>query len=214
MAFLAGIYLVADTGLVPDAKALLRITEQAVAGGVSAVQVRAKGWAERDLAQLCRAALQITEPAGVPLIVNDSVATALTIGAQGVHLGQSDMPYAEARTLLGPKALIGISLEHLGQIQQASAPGLDYVAASPVFATPTKADTAPALGLDGLRHMVKLAGVPVVAIGGIQLSNAQAVAEAGAHALAVVSAICLAPDPRAATEALCQAFELGRQKSL
>lgn len=207
MSYPSGIYLVADAGLVPDAHRLLSIVEQAIAGGVSSVQLRAKGWADADIARLASAMLRITRPAGVPLLVNDSVEATRLVGADGVHIGQSDAAYADARRILGPEALIGLSLESLDQWEQALQPGLDYVAASPVFSTPTKQDTAPELGLDGLVYLAAHSPVPVVAIGGIHVGNVGAIARHGGHAAAVVSAICLAEDPKAAAQALVQAFE-------
>jgi thiamine-phosphate pyrophosphorylase len=201
-----GIYLVADLDAVSSPEALLRVIAQALCGGVVAVQIRAKGAAVGDLIDLCQSALALTRQAGVPLIVNDSLDAALASGADGLHIGQSDMPYAQARALLGPDAIIGLSLEALDQIDQAYLPGLSYVAASPVFATPTKTDIAKPLGLDGLLAMVRQSPVPVVAIGGINLRTIGDVARQGAHCAAIVSAICQASDPAAATEALALAF--------
>lgn len=207
MSYPSGIYLVADLGLVPDTARLLSIVEQAIAGGVSSVQLRAKGWLDAEIARLAEAMLRITRPAGVPLLVNDSVEAARVTGADGVHIGQSDAAYAEARRILGPNALIGLSLERLDQWEQALQPGLSYVAASPVFSTPTKQDTAPALGLEGLAYLVACCPVPVVAIGGIHEGNVGAIARHGGHAAAVVSAICLAKNPKTAAETLVKAFE-------
>jgi thiamine-phosphate pyrophosphorylase len=173
------------------------------------VQLRAKDLAVQAFLNLAQKALRITQPAGIPLLVNDNVEIALLSGAQGVHLGQTDMAYAQARSLLGPKAIIGLSLEDRNQWPQALQPSLDYVAASPVFSTPTKTDTAPALGLEGLAYLVAKSPIPVAAIGGISMENIGSIAKAGARWAAVVSAICAAPDPRAATAALAQAFSEG-----
>jgi len=206
MSYPSGIYLVADAGLVPDPARLLFIVRQAIAGGAGSVQLRAKGWSDADIADLAADMLLLTRPAGVPLLINDSVTAARLSGADGVHVGQSDAAYPEARRILGPEALIGLSLERLDQWEQALQPGLSYVAASPVFATPTKTDTSPALGLEGLRYLADRSPVPVVAIGGIHAGNVGEIARHGGHAAAVVSAICLAADPKTATEALVQAY--------
>jgi thiamine-phosphate pyrophosphorylase len=201
-----GIYLVADAGLVPDTEHLLSIISQAIEGGATTVQIRAKQFTLDELTSLCNRTLAITRPAGVPLIVNDSVEAALASGAEGLHIGQGDRSYAEARALLGPDAIIGLSLEAVEQVTQSRQSGLNYVAASPVCATPTKKDTAPALGLDGLQYIAANSPIPVVAIGGITLTNIQAIRQHGAHAAAIVSAICLAADPKEATGALKKAF--------
>jgi len=201
-----GIYLVADAGLVPDTEHLLSIISQAIEGGATTVQIRAKQFTLDELTNLCYRALAITRPANVPLIINDSVEAALATGADGLHIGQGDRSYLEARALLGPDAIIGLSLEAVEQVTQSRQSGLNYVAASPVFATPTKTDTAPALGLDGLQYIAANSPIPVVAIGGITLANIQAIRQHGAHAAAIVSAICLAADPKEASEALSNAF--------
>ena len=204
--FSRGIYLVADAGTVPDRERLTAIIGQALSGGVVAVQIRDKAGADRQTTELCRAALPLTRAAGVPLIINDKLDLVIETGADGLHIGQGDKPYAEARSLLGPKAIIGLSIERKDQALQAHMPGLDYVAASPVFTTPTKTDTAPALGLSGLQELAWSSRIPVVAIGGIQVSNIGMVATHGAYAAAVVSAICLATDPEGAAKSLNRAF--------
>lgn len=207
MSYPSGIYLVADTGIVPDPERLLYIVSEAIAGGVGSVQLRAKRWSDTDITRLATSMLRLTRPAGIPLLINDSVEAALASGADGVHVGQSDAAYDDVRRILGPEALIGLSVENLDQWEQALQPGLSYVAASPVFSTPTKTDTSPALGLEGLRYLADRSPIPVVAIGGIHTDNVADIARYGGHAAAVISAICLADNPRLATEILVKAFD-------
>lgn len=207
-AFDPSLYLVTDRGLCLG-RPLIDVVARAVAGGVSVVQLREKHASTREFVDLGRALLALLAPLGVPLIINDRLDVALAIGAQGAHLGQSDMPVAEARRLLGPHALLGLSVETMDQLREAEAlpPGLvDYYGLSPIFHTPTKTDAGPGWGLAGLgqaRAEVD-AGTkrPLVAIGGIGPVNAASVLRCGAQGLAVVSAICSAPDPQAASQEL------------
>jgi thiamine-phosphate pyrophosphorylase len=173
------------------------------------VQLREKDCATRQFVELARALKALLAPAGVPLIVNDRVDVALAAAAAGVHLGQSDMDCRDARRLLGPGALIGLSVETLAQ--SAAAPGeADYLGVSPVFSTPTKTDTAPAWGLDGLAALRRETSRPLVAIGGIHAENASQVIAAGADGIAVVSALCAAADPEAAARELRRRISAAR----
>ena len=183
------------------ARGLSEVVAAAVRGGVGSVQLREKSLDGRELVALARALRAQLAPLGVPLIVNDRLDVALAAGADGVHLGQRDLPVADARRLW-PHGLIGLSIEHAGQLRAAESLAIDYYGASPVFATPTKTDTAPALGLPGLAALRALTQRPLRAIGGITAANAAAVRAAGADGLAVVSALCAAPDPEAAARAL------------
>lgn len=183
------------------ARGLSEVVAAAVRGGVGSVQLRDKTLDARELVALARALKAQLAPLGVPLIVNDRLDVALAAGADGVHLGQRDLPAAEARRLW-PQGLIGLSIENTGQLRAAESQAIDYYGASPVFATPTKTDTAPALGLPGLAALRALTTRPLVAIGGITAANAAAVRAAGADGLAVVSALCAAADPEAAAQAL------------
>jgi thiamine-phosphate diphosphorylase len=137
----------------------------------------------------------------VPFIVNDRLDVALAVGADGVHVGQDDMPAAVARKLIGPGKILGVSVENVAQAQAALADGADYVGASPIFATPTKTDAPPPMGIEGLQELARGCTLPIVAIGGLNAANAAAVLRAGAAGLAVVSAIVSAEDvERAARE--------------
>lgn len=200
------LYLVTDRSL-SLGRSLVEIVQSAAQGGVTMVQLREKEITSREFVELGRAVHSVLQPFGIPLIINDRADIAMIIGAQGLHIGQSDILYQDARALMGAEAIIGLSVENTEQALQCVDWGLDYIAVSPVFGTPTKCDTAPELGLDGLRRIKQMARCPVVAIGGINHSNIAQVVCAGADSVAVVSAICSASDPQLATRellSLCQ----------
>ena len=150
---------------------------------------------------------RLLAPYGVPLIINDRVDVALAVGADGVHVGQDDMPYPLARRLLGPKAIIGLSVETVEQVLEAEQYDVDYLGVSSIFETPTKTDTKGSWGLEGLARVRKLSRHRLVAIGGLNASNAESVVRAGADSIAVVSAICAAPDPYEAAATLSRIIE-------
>ncbi|VFQ44939.1 thiamine phosphate synthase [Desulfoluna butyratoxydans] len=195
------LYLVTDRSL-SRGRSTLEVVRSAVSGGVTCVQLREKEASTRTFIEEARAIKVLLDDKGIPLIINDRVDVALAVGAAGVHLGQSDMHIRDARRLLPPEALIGISAESLEDALAAERGGADYIGVSPVFATPTKTDTALPLGLDGVRKIRSAVGIPVVGIGGIGLANAAEVMMAGADGIAVVSAIVAADDPQKAAKAL------------
>jgi len=199
------LYLVSDRQLMHD-RPLETIVEAAVEGGVGVVQLREKHCSTGEFVALAEHLLGLLAPRGIPLIINDRVDVALAVGAAGVHLGQTDMPYTKARALLGPDKLIGLSVENLEQAQAASALDVDYLGVSPIFTTPTKTDTQGQWGLAGLAELRARSPHRLVAIGGIHADNARAVVAAGADGLAVVSAICTAADPAQAAHTLRQAI--------
>jgi len=196
-----GVYLVTDrTALL--GRDLVDVVGQAVAGGVGLVQLREKNTVTREFVALARALVTLLRPYGVPLLINDRVDVALAVGADGVHVGQEDMDPADVRALLGPEKIIGLSVTGEAETRAAQGMPVDYLGAGPIFATTTKKDAGAPQGLDGLSTMLALAEVPVVAIGAINADNAGAVMARGASGVAVVSAICAAPDPRAAAASL------------
>lgn len=197
------LYLVTDRGLAGE-RSIEDIVKEAVEGGVTMVQLREKDIATRDFIALALRLKDVLKPYGVPLIINDRVDVALASGAEGVHIGQSDMPYAIARKLLGPSKIIGLSVENFGQIEEANSLDVDYIGVSPVFATPTKTDTAEPFGLDGLRKAVRMSVHPTVAIGGMNERTAADVMACGTDGIAVVSAIVCAPDPKESSKNLLQ----------
>lgn len=195
------LYLVTDRGL-SLGRSTVDIVRAALAGGVTCVQLREKHCATREFMAEARAVRELLAGTGVPLIINDRIDVALAVDADGVHLGQTDMLIADARRLTGPDMLIGISAECVEDAIRAQAEGADYVGISPVFATPTKTDTAPALGLEGVAAIRAAVSLPLVGIGGIGPDNAAEVIRAGCDGIAVVSAIVSAPDPKEAASRL------------
>jgi len=180
----------------------------AVAGGVTAVQLRDPAASARQLCQAGAALVEAMAGTAVPVLINDRVDVALAVGAGGVHLGQSDLPPAAARDLAGDGFIIGWSVTEPGQLPalEELAPGtVDYLGVGPVYATATKPDAATPIGVTGIRDVCRRSPLPVVGIGGIDASNAGAVIQAGAVGVSVISAICAAADPRAAAAALCAA---------
>jgi len=196
-----GVYLVTDRSLCLN-RTLTDVILQAVQGGVAYVQLREKDISTRLFVEEAMAIKKILKPHSVPLIINDRVDVALACGAEGVHIGQEDMPYEIARKLIGPKAIIGLSVENWTDVEESQKLDVDYIGVSPVFPTPTKTDTKEAWGLAGLAKIKSFSRHPLVAIGGINEANAGEVISAGANCIAVVSAICSAPDPTAATRNL------------
>lgn len=195
------VYLVTDRELCLG-RPLEDVVLRAVAGGATMVQLREKEASSRDFLALTRLLVRELHGRGGPLVVNDRADIALAGGAAGLHVGQSDLPPADARALMGPDALIGLSVENMAQLEAAQTWDVDYLGISPVWATPTKTDTAEPWGLDGLAEAGKRSRLPLVAIGGIHAGNAAEVIAAGADGLAVVSEICSAPDPEAAARFL------------
>jgi thiamine-phosphate pyrophosphorylase len=197
-AFDLSLYLVLDPVQCGGHAASLDVARAALEGGATVVQLRAPEWHKRAWLALARDLLPITRAHGVPLVINDHLDIALAAGADGVHVGQRDLPADVARRLLGPDALIGLSVSDAREVAVANALGdtIDYLGAGPVFATPTKTDASAPCGIDGLAALCSQARYPTVAIGGIQLHNAPDVMRARPAGLAVVSAICKAANPR------------------
>lgn len=172
-----------------------RVIRSAVNGGVTLVQIREKNCSSEEFLRLAYRASKILRHLGIPLIVNDRVDVALQVGAQGVHIGPSDLPWCEARRLLGPEAIIGVSVENLAQAKILEKANIDYFGVSSVFPTRTKPDVARIWGLEGLKTLRAETRIPLVGIGGIDESNIKEVMRAGADGAAIVSAICSSPNP-------------------
>lgn len=192
------LYLVTDQSLICG-RSLADVVNAAVQGGVSCVQLREKNLGSREFLAQALLLKKLLAPHGVPLVINDRIDIALACGAHGVHLGQSDLPVREARKLLPPSVFIGWSVESMADVMQSAKLSIDYLGVSPLFATPTKTDTKNPWGLDGLAAVRRSTRLPLVGIGGIQAGNALEVLRAGADGLAVVSALCAADDPYAAS---------------
>ncbi|MCF8078209.1 MAG: thiamine phosphate synthase [Desulfobacterales bacterium] len=196
-----GIYLVTDRGL-SRGRPTIEVVAAAVRGGVTVVQLREKGAETRDFVKEALAVRRLLEARGIPLIVNDRIDVALAVSADGVHLGQKDMPIDMARKILGPDKIIGISAESVADAVAAEKAGADYLGVSPIYATPTKTDTVAALGLEGLRQIREAVDLPLVGIGGLNAGNAAEAIRHGADGIAVVSAIVSADDPETAAREL------------
>ena len=195
------LYWVMDGSDLDSLAGQARVTD-ALQSGVGCVQLRDKHSDTRVLIERTRSLLRLARPWRVMVMVNDRVDVALAAGADGVHLGQSDTPLAQARAVLGPHAVLGLSLEHPEQLASADACAADYLAISPVFDTPTKTNTAPAWGLEGLRQARLATRAPLVAIGGIDAARLPAVWATGVDGVAVVRAISDAADTGAAATRL------------
>ncbi|MGI8557081.1 MAG: thiamine phosphate synthase [Solirubrobacteraceae bacterium] len=186
--------------LVCDVRQLLRVLEGALAGGVDMVQIRDKQAPREEILEAAALARPLCRAHDAPLLINDDPELAVAAGADGVHVGQDDVSPAQARAIVGPSAIVGLSTHTRAQIDDIG-DDLDYIAVGPVFATPTKAGRA-AVGIELVRYAEAHARVPFFAIGGIDAANA---ARVGAQRIAVVRAIADAPDPRAAAAALAGA---------
>ena len=201
-----GVYLVTDQASCKY-YSLEVIVTKALQAGVSCVQLREKNLDTRTFLARALGLKAILKPAGVPFIINDRVDIALAAGADGVHIGQKDMPYELARKLMGPDALIGLSVETCEDVIAAQDLELDYIGVSPVFATPTKTNTKAPWELAGLSRIKAYSRHPLVAIGGLNAINMGPAILAGADSIAVVSAICAARDPFESALTLCTHFK-------
>jgi len=182
------------------------IASAAIRGGADVLQFRDKTASARAFMKEAERLLSVARRADVPLIINDRVDIACAVGADGVHLGQDDLPLAAARRVLGSGRLIGRSTHSLEQARAAEAQGADYIGCGPIFQTPTKPDYG-SVGTELIGQVLQAVRLPVVCIGGIDCGNLAAVLEAGAERVAVVRAVCAAPDPESAARELKQALE-------
>lgn len=206
------LYLVTDREL-SLGRSLEEVVSEAVAGGATIVQLREKETSTGEFIELAFRLKEILKPYNIPLIINDRVDVALAVDADGVHIGQSDMPYELARKLLGPHKIIGLSVENMDDLIKANELDVDYVGISPVYGTPTKTDTAEPFGLEGLREAVKLSKHPTVAIGGMNAKTIGDVMATGTNGVAVVSAICSATNIAQATAELKNIVDANKKDS-
>ena len=212
------LYLIADphyAKATANRSHFLKTIEKAIQGGITLVQLRYKGVSSKDFINFGLKLRKLTNQYGIPLIVNDRVDIALAVAADGVHLGQDDMPVSVARRLLDRhsgeyqrlqnrfwtsqndsfSSIIGASVKTVEQAKKAQRDGADYLGVGPIFATQSKADAGKPIGLKRLTRIVKSVDIPVVGIGGITASNAASLLQAGASGIAVISAIMGAKDP-------------------
>ncbi|MCE5324165.1 thiamine phosphate synthase [bacterium] len=202
---LSGLYVITDSQLRPE-RTHAQIARSAVEGGARFIQIRDKHASDREFYEAALQVREITEAAGVMFFVNDRLDVAAAVGADGVNIGQSDLPVEIARGLLGNDVIIGVSADSIEQAKQAQDDGADYVGFGPIFSTTTKLDAGPVSDLETLRRVCHEVSIPVVAIGGICLDNIGSVAANGAACAAVVSAVVCADDMVAATSDLAKEF--------
>lgn len=177
-----------------------------IVGGASVLQYRAKKVSAREQLTTAIRLRALTQAKGVPFIVNDRIDLAVACGADGVHLGQDDLPISAARLMVGHDLIVGVSTHSLEQALHAEADGADYIGFGPIYPTNTKENNVPAVGVEALAEVLRQVKIPVVAIGGIKPDRLSALAEAHAHCLAVVTALTSAKDVAAATRELKQAW--------
>lgn len=203
------LYLVTDRRLTA-ARGLMETVAAAVQGGVTLVQLRDPLAHGRELVEQARALKALLAPRGIPLIINDRVDVAVAADADGVHLGQDDMTPRDARAVLGPHRILGLSVGNPAEYAGSDLAEVDYLGVGPVRATGTKADAGAAIGPAGIAAVRALTRVPLVGIGAVDAAIAPDVIRAGADGVAVISAICGAPDPEAAAKALRAAVRAAR----
>jgi thiamine-phosphate pyrophosphorylase len=195
------LYLITDR-MQTAGRALPAVVADALRGGLRAVQLREKDLAAAQLFEIAVELRQLTREYGAKLLVNDRVDVALAAGADGVHLGKGGLPVREARRILGSERLIGYSAHSADEALQAQRDGADFVTLGPVYHTPSKAQYGEPLGLSALSEAVRVVAIPVFALGGVKHSSVAEVLSAGAHGVALISAIMAAPNPTVETETL------------
>ncbi len=207
-----GVYLVTDRACC-GSRGVDEVVRAAIDNGVTLVQLRDKCVDARPMLALGRRLLALLHPAGIGLIVNDRIDVAQALDADGVHVGQQDIPYPEARRLLGPAKIIGVSVGSESEAREAAGWDVDYVGVGPVYPTATKPDAGAALGPDEAARLARMTGHRAVAIGGIDATNAAVLYAAGLEGVATISAICSAPDPGAATRRFAALMREHRARS-
>ena len=199
------LYLVTDRGLM-SADSIENCVERSVAGGCTVVQLREKDAPSLEFYQTALRVRGITARLGVPLIINDRADIALAVGADGLHIGQGDLPYEAARKIVGREMVVGVSASSLAQAVAAARAGADYLGVGAFFATGTKTDAA-LMGLDELRLIRRQVSIPLVVIGGINKTTIPRFRGSGIDGIAVVSAVVSQPDEAAAARELKALFE-------
>lgn len=191
-------------------RSVVEAVQAAIRGGATVIQLREKEASTRQMIALGQMLLELTRAAGIPLIVDDRVDVALALDAEGVHLGQEDMPAETARKLIGPKKLLGVSASTVEEACEAEGAGADYLGVGDIFGTPSKPDAGAPIGLELLAEIARSVSIPVVGIGGITLENAAAVMQSGAAGVAVISAVIGAADPEVAARRLREIAKLSK----
>jgi len=202
------LYVILDAALItsPERDCALSLAE----AGVRLLQYRNKSASSRQYLDSSRALADALRPHGVSFIVNDRPDVAFLAGASGVHVGQDDLGVEQARRVAGPDMLVGVSTHNLEQFERAAESTADYIAVGPIFATSSKANPDPVVGLDFVRKVRTITDKPIVAIGGISLDRAKSVIEAGADSVAVISGILSAPNPPQSARQYIEALETAK----
>ncbi len=204
------IYVITDP-FVARIKIMSELASKAIEGGATCIQYRDKrGLSTRSKIEEAKAIQAVTKARGIPLIINDRLDIALAVGADGLHLGQDDLPIEIARKHLGDEAIIGVSVRNREDSQKAIEQGADYLAVSGLFPSTTKLDTGIPLGIEVLKDIAKNSPIPVLGIGGINTRNAGSVIQAGAKGIAVISSVVSSKDPAAAVRSLKLAIQSSR----
>lgn len=185
----------------------VELAERAIRGGADVIQFRQKSGDTLSMIRIARRVRAVCRRAGVPMIVNDRVDVAIAADADGVHLGRDDFPIRLARQLLGPHRIIGGSSGSIEEARAGYEEGADYLGCGPIHATATKPDAGPAAGVELVRAVAAAVPVPLIAIGGVTVADVERLLAAGAHGIAVISAVCAAEDPEEATRALRSAID-------
>ncbi|MDR6226536.1 thiamine phosphate synthase [Desmospora profundinema] len=194
------------------------VLKEAIAGGITLFQFREKesSLTMTETVFLGKRLREICQRSSIPFIVNDRADLAMVLEADGVHVGQEDLPAVQARRLMGTDAIIGVSCEQPGEVDKAIQAGADYIGVGSLFSTRSKADAGKPIGPEAI-HRIRQShahGLPIVGIGGIHSDNADSVVSAGADGVAVISAIASAPSPRQAAEDLCMAMDQRNRKTV
>lgn len=205
---ISGIYVITDNKLAAG-RGHLAVAEAAVQAGVRIVQLRDESLCDRELLEIALAVRRITSDSDTCFLVNNRTDTVLASGADGVHVGQDDLPVDVVRRIVGPDAIVGVSTANVEEAAGAQAQGASYVAIGPIFRTTTKVDAGEAVGLEAISAIKRAVSIPVVAIGGINPANIASVAAAGADAAAVISAVADAEDITTAVQTLQSEFLRG-----
>jgi thiamine-phosphate pyrophosphorylase len=195
------LHVLSDEGL-SRGRPHVEVMREAIMGGATVIQLRDKTSSTRRLIEIGRTLRALTRAAGVTFIVNDRADVAFAVDADGVHVGQDDLPATEARRIVGPRKIVGVSASHVAEAIQAERDGADYIGAGTIYATGSKSDAGAPIGVEGLAQIARAVSIPVVAIGGIKASNAMACIAAGAVGVAVISAVVSADDVRQAAREL------------
>ncbi|MEE9503118.1 MAG: thiamine phosphate synthase [Candidatus Aminicenantaceae bacterium] len=202
------LHVITDTAL-QSRFSHLELARMAIAGGADTIQFRQKEGSTRKLIEIAQQLKQICTGMGVTFIVNDRLDVAIASDSDGVHLGQDDFPIPLARELLGESRIIGGSAVTLNEARKCLDEGADYVGFGPVYPTTSKADAGPVAGINLMKEVIDKVPLPLIAIGGVNKDNTPEVIRAGAHGIAVISAVCCQQDPEQATRELFRALKSG-----